>query len=308
MLQADEPQTMPLPEVAAGVQSVDLSDSTVFVTGATSGIGRETALSLARLGATVHVHGRDEDRGLAVRDDLRDLGSESVFYRADFASRGAVRNLAADVAGHVDELDVLVNNAGAHFDDGRLAWGGVEATFAVNHLAPFVLTHDLRDALAADGRVVTTASEVHRRASASDFEDVRSVENYDGFAAYARSKFANVMFTAGLARRLDDQTANCFHPGFVPGSGLWRNSPLLVRLGTRLAFVLPAALTGGVADTSRTAARNAVYLAASPDAADVTGAYFDDCERTPPSAAASDVLAQRDLWSLSEELADVRWG
>jgi NAD(P)-dependent dehydrogenase (short-subunit alcohol dehydrogenase family) len=307
---------MPLPEVAAGVQDVDRSDSTVFVTGATSGVGRETALALARLGATVHVHGRSEERGLAVQDELRDLGSESVFYRADFASRDAVRNLAADVTGRVDELDVLVNNAGAHFDTGRLAWDGVEATFAVNHLAPFVLTHDLRDALADDGRVVTTASEVHRRASASDFEDVQAVERadgtetierYDGFDAYARSKLANVMFTAGLARRLDDQTANCFHPGFVPGSNLWRNSPLLVRLGVGLAFVLPAALTGGVADTSRTAARNPVYLAAAPDVSDVMGAYFDDCERTPPSAAASDVLAQRDLWKQSEELADVRW-
>ncbi|WP_232688337.1 SDR family NAD(P)-dependent oxidoreductase [Halobacterium zhouii] len=298
---------MTLPEARAGVQDVDLSESTVFVTGATSGIGRETALALARLGATVHIHGRDEEDGLSVRDDLRDLGSESVFYRADFASRSAVRDLAADVAGRVDELDVLVNNAGAHFDEGHLVWDGAEATFAVNHLAPFVLTHDLREVLAADGRVVTTASEVHRRASASEFENVQSVEDYDGFDAYARSKLANVMFTAGLARRLDDQTANCFHPGFVPGSGLWRNAPLLVRAGTRLAYVLPAALTGGVTDTSRSAARNAVYLAASPDVADVTGAYFDDCERTPPSSAASDVLAQRDLWAKSEELAGVRW-
>ncbi|AFK18898.2 MULTISPECIES: SDR family oxidoreductase [Haloferax] len=293
------------PEVGAGVADIDLSNRTALVTGATSGVGRETALALGRLGATVFVHGRDRDAGRSVAAAIDDGGGESVFFRADFAEVDTVRNLADEARDRTDRLDVLVNNAGAHFSEGQLTPDGVEKTFAVNHLAPFVLTHDLRDLLPDDGRVVTVSSEVHRRADGTF--DVTTLDDYDGLDAYARSKLANALFTVGLARRLDGPTANCCHPGFVPSSSLWRNASIHVRLGVGLLARLPYRLVSGFVDTPATAAETLVYLATSPDAADVSGRYFSDCEPIEPSAAATDEQLVRDVWELSEELSGVSW-
>ncbi|MFB6270134.1 MAG: SDR family NAD(P)-dependent oxidoreductase, partial [Halobacterium sp.] len=136
---------MVAPEVAASVNDRDCSETTALVTGATSGVGREVALALGRLGADVYVHGRDRERGEEVASRLRGLGAESRFFRADFLDLAQVRNLAERVAGRVDDLDVLVNNAGAHFDAGGLTDAGVERTFHANHLAPFLLTDRLLD-------------------------------------------------------------------------------------------------------------------------------------------------------------------
>src|SRR6056297_1717203 len=136
------------PEQRAGVTNRDLSGTRALVTGSTSGIGRQTALSLARLGADVIVHGRDADAGAAVVDELRAVGSDARFVQADFADVEAVRELADTVKNDTDELDVLVNNAGGMFRDGRLTDLGVEYTFHVNHLAPFLLTTELLDHVA----------------------------------------------------------------------------------------------------------------------------------------------------------------
>ncbi|AKU09039.1 short-chain dehydrogenase [Haloferax gibbonsii] len=293
------------PEVGAGVERADLSNRTVLVTGATSGVGRETALALGRLGATVFVHGRDRDAGRTVAAAVEDAGGDAVFFRADLAERDTVRRLAEAVRDRTDRVDVLVNNAGAHFSTGELTADGAEKTFAVNHLAPFVLTHGLRDLLPDDGRVVTVSSEVHRR-----FEgplDATSLDDYDGLDAYTRSKLANVLFTVGLADRLDGPTANCCHPGFVPSSGLWRDASLPVRAGVGLLSRLPHRLVGGFADTPATAADTPVYLAASPAVAGVTGSYFSDCAPAEPSAAATDPKHVRELWRLSEDLTGISW-
>lgn len=284
----------------AGVTDVDLTGRTAVVTGATSGIGRETALALGRLGASLVVHGRDRDRGADVVSSLRELGVEdAVFLDAEFTVQADVRRLAARIRDRVDAVDVLVNNAGAHFREGRRTRDGVERTFAVNHLAPFLLTTLLRPALAADGRVVTVSSAVHRRAEGS-FEPGR-VDSYDGLDAYSRSKLANVLFTAELARRLEGPTANCCHPGFVPGSAIWRDASLPVRLVTGVLGRLPLGAVGPI-ETPVTGAVPSVYLAASPAVEDVTGRYFTDCEPESPSTAARDRDLQRQLWSLSEEL------
>jgi len=296
---------MTRPEAIAGVEDVDLSGRMVLVTGATSGVGRETALALARLGARVFVHGRNREAGRAVATALDDLGSEPVFFRADFGNPGSPVDLADAVAEHTDGLDVLVNNAGAYVDDPTLA-DGVELTFRVNHLAPFALTRTLSEAgtFAPDARVVTVSSAVHPRADASDLtrEAVTSVDDYDGLQAYARSKLANVLFTRELARREPALRANCCHPGLVPGSGLWRDASLPVRAGVRLLSALPAPLLERVADSSRSAAASSVFLAAGDY--DESGAYFSDCAPATPSATARDDELARRLWELSEELLD----
>jgi NAD(P)-dependent dehydrogenase (short-subunit alcohol dehydrogenase family) len=299
---AREPADMVKPEVGASVQHRDLSGTTALVTGATSGVGREVAVALARLGADVHVHGRNRERGEAVASNLRDLGADAEFVRAEYTDLAQVETLAEHVAGQVDELDVLVNNAGTHFDEGELTNLGVERTFHANHLAPFLLTNRLRDSLADDARVVTVASEVHRRADL-DMDAVESVENYDGFDAYSRSKLANVLFTRELARRFDGPTANACHPGFVPSSGLWRNGSLPVRVLMRVLSAVPRQLTLGHVDTSASAAITPTFLAATDVEED--GAYFRDCEPTQAAALARDDELAEDLWAWSADRVDL---
>lgn len=292
----------PRPEETAGVAGVDRSDRTVLVTGATDGIGRETALALGRLGAAVLVHGRDAAKGAAVVDELERTGaSDAAFVAADFTSLDAVRGLAANARAY--GVDVLVNNAGVYFDEGALTAAGVERTFAVNHLAPFLLTSLLVPELPTDGRVVTVASSVHRRAEL-DLTSAQSVAEYDGLAAYRHSKLANVLFTRELARRID-QPANCLHPGFVPGSAIWRNASRRVALFVGLVRRLPRALSGRIAQTVPEAAATSVHLAAAPQAGDVTGRYFADCEPVDPSPEARDDAASRRLWSWSARVVDV---
>lgn len=291
-------------EDGAGVTDVDLAGQTALVTGSTDGIGRETALALGRLGATVVVHGRDADKGTSVVEAIEAAGSEGVFLRADFTDFTAVRTLADDVEARLGTLDVLVNNAGAYFRTGALTDAGIERTFAVNHLAPFLLTNRLGPVLAETGRVVTVASAVHRREDL-DLSRVQTVEGYDGLAAYSRSKLANVLFTRELARRFQGPTANCLHPGLVPGSALWREAPWYVQFGVGLVDKLPRAVARWVAETPASGAETSVYLAAASDVADVSGAYYVDCEqKTPSSTARDDALAAR-LWDRSVQLVDL---
>jgi NAD(P)-dependent dehydrogenase (short-subunit alcohol dehydrogenase family) len=282
--------------------TVDRRGTTVLVTGATSGIGRETALGLGRLGADVLVHGRDRERGSRLVADLQDRGSDAMFIPADFSDLDSVRKLAAAVREGVGTLDVLVNNAGTHFRSGQVSEAGIELTFVVNHLAPFLLTKELRSSIPDGGRVVTVASRVHRRAT-MDFDGIRSLEDYDGFAAYARSKLANILFTRELARREPDIDANCLHPGFVPGSGLWRDAGLPIRAVMMCLDRLPGTITR-FASASVTAAETPVYLAASEAVADTSGEYFVACEpRSPSETARDDELARR-LWEESEAMIE----
>lgn len=283
------------PEVLAGVEDVDLSGRTILVTGATRGVGRHAAVALARLGARVFVHGRDQDAGEAV---LVELGGEGGFFRADFLSLTAVRDLATAVRDNVDELDVLVNNAGAYYHHAGLTEDGLERTMAVNHFAPFLLTNLLLPIMPDSGRIITTSSESHRRGSL-EFDRFTSREEYDGFGAYAGSKLANVLFTRELSRRLEDRVANVLHPGFVPGSGLWRESWVPVRVLFRLLGRLPGPLVRLLADTPVSGARSIVYLAAAPGAGAVSGEYFVGCEPAVPAASARDDELAARLWEES---------
>jgi NAD(P)-dependent dehydrogenase (short-subunit alcohol dehydrogenase family) len=290
---------MTRPEVAAGVADRDLADQTVLVTGSTSGIGREMAVALGRLGATVFLHGRDRERGRETLQAVRDAGGEATLFLADFSDQTAVRELAAKVR-EAGAVDVLVNNAGGQFREGRLTDDGVEYTIAVNHLAPFLLTHHLFEELRAGaGRVVTTSSGAHRQGS-MDFDALTSVDGYSQWGAYSRSKLANVLFTRELARRTDAVTANCFHPGFVPGSAFFRSQPAPIRLGLRLAGLVP-----GVGTSVERGAARGLYLVASPEVADVSGEYFGRFETSRPASAARDPETAARLWSVSAELVDL---
>ena len=293
------------PEKVAAVADVPLDDTVVLVTGATDGVGRETALALGRLGATVIAHGRSESKVQSLEQDLAATNAAGFeVMRADFTDIDAARTLADTVASKVDHLDVVYNNAAAYFDTGKLTDVGVEQTFAVNHLAPFILTNRLRNHVeSAGGRVVTTSSAIHTRAEL-DVDALESVADYDGMDAYARSKLANVLFTFALANRLDDATATCFHPGFIPGSGLYRNGSTPVRVATGLLSALPTWMVSWLVSDSKDGATAALYLGLSQEVEGSTGAYYDGMEQIEPANTTRDETLQEELWAWSERFRE----
>ncbi|MFB6255852.1 MAG: SDR family NAD(P)-dependent oxidoreductase [Haloplanus sp.] len=291
-----------LPEHLADVSDADCTGLQALVTGSTSGIGRAAALALGRLGADVVVHGRDPQDGAAVVEQLSRTGSDATFVRADFTDVDAVRDLASAVREETDGLDLLVNNAGGLFRDGRLTDAGVEYTFQVNHLAPYLLTAALLDHLDEGARIVTTASAAHKGASL-DLERVRGPDRHTGFAAYSHSKLANVLFTRELAGRLDatgrEITANSIHPGAIPGSGFSRFLPgPIPNLFQRLEAVpgVTSVADGGA---------EILFVAVSSRVAEVSGRYFANQRPRTPSEAARDGEAARRLWTESAKLLDI---
>lgn len=293
---------MSTPEEIAGVQGVDCTGTQALVTGSTSGIGRAAALALGRLGADVIVHGRDAAAGGEVVEELTDIGAEGTFVQADFTDTAAVRELAATVREEADHLDLLINNAGGLFRDGRVTDLGVEITFHVNHLSPYLLTAELLDHLAGGGRVVTTASAAHQGASLS-LDQVHGPNPATGMSAYAQSKLANVLFADELARRLDaageEITSNSIHPGAIPGSGFSRFLPGPLPWLIKQLDAVPGVTS--VAD----GAAELLFVGVSPRTAETSGRYFAKQQPRTPSAAARDREAARRLWQESARLLDI---
>ena len=262
---------------------------TVLVTGSTDGIGKETALQLARMGATVLLHGRDPKKGHAVLEEIRKkTGSDRLeFYLADLSSQRQVRSLAAEVLDNNNHLDVLINNAGIFMPERKMTEEGIETTFAVNYLAPFLLTRELYDLLkqSAPSRIVNVASIAHWNAKL-EWNNLQGERHYEGFHAYALSKLGIILFTYALAERLlgSSVTANCLHPGVIE---------------TKL---LRAGFGDYPGDTPEKGARASVYLASSPKAEDVTGQYYEECKPTRSSPASYDRGMQDKIWRISEEL------
>lgn len=269
-----------------------------LVTGASSGIGQVAAMELARMGATVVLLVRKRQRGEATRQAIMSqTGHAQVdLLVADFASLDAVRHAADEFLGRYQRLDVLLNNAGIYVSERRLSTDGFELTFAVNHLAPFLLTSLLLDCMQATGsaRVVTVSSGAHMAASAK-FNDVRAERGYNAFRAYADSKLANILFTYALARQLEGSqvTANCLHPGGVR-TNFGADATGLFRVFFNLARPLMLSPEQG--------AQTSIYLASSPEVAGVNGKYFVNCRAQTSSPSSYDHTIQGQLWELSEQL------
>jgi NAD(P)-dependent dehydrogenase (short-subunit alcohol dehydrogenase family) len=266
------------------------------ITGATSGIGKAAATALARLGATVVLVGRDRGRTEAAAAEIGSVSASPPRADiADLASLEQVRGLAERLAG-LERIDVLINNAGLVLGERRITPDGFEHVFALNHLAPFLLTNLLLPKLTASApaRVVTVTSDAHS-AARLDLSDPNLERGWDSWRSYANSKLANILFTRELARRLDGTgvTANCAHPGVVR-TGFGRESRPLLRLGITIARPFMLSPERG-ADTI-------VYLASSPDVADQSGGYYVKRQRREPSAAARDDAAARKLWEISETM------
>jgi NAD(P)-dependent dehydrogenase (short-subunit alcohol dehydrogenase family)/predicted flap endonuclease-1-like 5' DNA nuclease len=281
----------------------DLSETTVLVTGATSGVGRDAALRLGQAGARVLVHGRDAERGAETVARIEELGGEASFHRADFADLDDVRALAGEVREATDELDVLCNNAGLFTPHRERSEDGFELMLAVNHLAPFLLTYELADHLAADTRVVTTSSVAHRVGNL-DIDMIRRRRGFTGISVqrYADSKLANVLFTRELSRRLGDASANCFHPGNIPGSGFTRAIPFPLSIGADLLESIPLP---GVTDSPADGGEALAYLAAAPEIEGLSGEYFDQRENVSPASQGTDEATAAALWELTAEFLGV---
>jgi NAD(P)-dependent dehydrogenase (short-subunit alcohol dehydrogenase family) len=270
------------------------------ITGATSGIGLETAKELGAMGARLVLVARDKARGEATLKDLAARGVAAQAYYADLSLLSGMKRVAGEIAAAEPRIDVLINNAGALFNSREATADGLEHTFALNHLGYFVLAHMLKDRLVAakPSRIVNVASEAHR-GMMLDFSDLQFEKNYLGFRAYGRSKLCNILFTRELARKLAGigVTANCLHPGFV-ATHFGDNNPGFFRVGIGIAKRIAAR-------TVKKGAETVVYLASSPEAAATTGEYFFDCKPKAPSAAAQNDDDARRLWQESVRLSGV---
>jgi NAD(P)-dependent dehydrogenase (short-subunit alcohol dehydrogenase family) len=284
----------------AGAVNADMAGRLVVLTGASSGIGSAAAVQLARLGAEVVPVGRDRGRLEKVSKRIEAAGPGGTVkpVQADFASLANVRRLALELLERHERIDVLVNNAGVVMGRRESSEDGYEMTFAVNHLAPFLLTRLLLDRLrqSAPARVVTTSSDAHS-SGLIDFEDPQIERSWSSWRAYSNSKLANILFTRALAARVPSEqvVANCLHPGVVR-SRLGRNSRAPVKLGwavARLFFRSP-----------RQGASTIVHLASSAEGGRVSGAYFAKSRPAPLRGQAVDDGAAEWLWELSEELVE----
>jgi NAD(P)-dependent dehydrogenase (short-subunit alcohol dehydrogenase family) len=266
---------------------------TIVITGATSGIGEVAANRLAEQGARIVFVARDRKRAEATLKRLP--GAGHAFHLADLSTLAEMKRVGAEIAAQNETIDVLMNNAGALFSSRRMTADGLEMTFAVNHMAYFMLTNALRERLKAGARIVNTASAAHRGADL-DFNDLHFVRGYSSWAAYGRSKLCNILFSRALAKRLagSSVTANCLHPGFVA-----------TRFGSDSGFLARSALSAAklTAISPEEGAKTMLYLATSPEVANVSGAYFNRCAPETPSAAAQDDAAAERLWEVSAKIA-----
>jgi NAD(P)-dependent dehydrogenase (short-subunit alcohol dehydrogenase family) len=281
--------------------ALTMTGKTCLVTGATSGIGLVTARELARMGGRVLVVGRNPTKTESVVTAIRtQTGSTAVEpFLADLSSQRQVRELAKQVLDRHPRLDVLVNNAGGAWLKRQLTVDGLEMTFAVNHLAYFLLTQLLLDRLKtnAPARIVNVASNAHG-AARIDFENLNGERSYSGWRQYCRTKLMNILFTYELARRLDGPgvTVNAVHPGYV-ATGFGGHNGIRGWLWQRLADVFAIDPDKG--------ARTPIYLASSPEVESVTGRYFVKNRAVASSAASYDEATARRLWQVSEELTTV---
>jgi len=278
-----------------------MNNKTILITGASAGIGLQSAIGLAKLGAKIVMVGRNEQRtAQAVELVKSQTGNQSVSYLlADLSSLQEVRRLAQEFKDKYKNLDVLLNNAGAIFLRRKVSVDGYEMSLALNHLNYFLLTDLLLDILKSGsaGRVVNVSSRAHYRGHV-DFDNLQNQHGYNGMRAYSMSKLMNVLFTYELARRLQGTniTANCLHPGFV-ASNFAGNNGWWVRWGIKL-------MSGRISVDE--GSKCSIYLASSPEVEGVTGKYFNyDLKETRSSDESYDQAMASRLWDVSEKLVTI---
>ncbi|MGM7774439.1 SDR family oxidoreductase [Arthrobacter sp. KNU-44] len=275
-----------------------MAGKTVLITGGAGGIGRATAISLAKMGAHVAITGRDPVRLQNAAREIRAAGGGQVdSFVADMTSQAEIRHLAGEIRQNIPRLDVLVNNVGGYWNTRHLSADGLERTFALNYLAPFLLTNLLLDRLksSAPARVVTVASNV-QSGGRIDFDDLQGERHYSGARAYSQSKIADVLFSYELARKLlgSGVTANALHPGVVSTS-FGAEDP-----GTVQRLFLP--LMRPFMKTPQKGAATSIYVATAPELEKVTGCYFSNSKARKSSQQSYDNAAARLLWQLSAKL------
>lgn len=282
-----------------------MKDKVVLVTGATNGIGEVTALELSRMGAQVIIVGRRQERCQATQERIkRASGIEVDFITADLSALDGMRYTADTVLSRYNRLDVLVNNAGAIYDRRQLSADGYEMTFALNHLSYFVLTKRLLPLFMAtaeqygEARIVNVSSSAHFSAPRVNFNDIQRQKSYSAFGVYAETKLMNILFTYALARQLlgTRVTANVLHPGFV-ATGFGHNMGGLIAVPLKM-------MQRFFALSPEKGAQTTIYLASTEEVAGISGQYWDKCKPVASSRVSYDEKAQKQLWELSEQLAN----
>ena len=275
-----------------------MADKICLVTGGNSGIGKSVALGLAKMGATVVVVSRNKEKGqTAVTDIIEKSGNKNVeLIQADMSSQHSIHQLVNEFRARHEMLHLLINNAGVYLTKRSETEDGLESTFAVNHLGPFLLTSLLVDILkaSAPSRIVNVTSDAHKGARIN-FDDLQGEKKFSGWQAYGQSKLAMILYTHGLAKKLEGTgvTVNSAHPGVVR-TNFAKNNGGLVMLGFRflgMFFISP-----------ESAAKRILYVATSPDLEGVTGKYFTKMHEVKSSQESYDDDSARRLWQISEQL------
>lgn len=275
-----------------------------LITGGTNGIGKSTAHELARMGATVVIVGRNAQKTSQVVEEIRAASDNNTVdsLLADLSSQQEVRRLANEFESKYSHLHVLLNNAGAVFMQRQLSVDGIEMTFALNHLAYFLLTNLLLDKIktSAPARIINVSSGAHTSGKI-EFDNLQGERDYSP-RAYDNSKLANILFTVELARRLEGTgvTVNALHPGFS-STGFGKNNPgFLMKI---IRAVVPL-----IARSPEKGAETSIYLASSPEVQSITGKYFVDCKAAQPAPQATDSAVAKKLWDISAEMVHLADG
>ena len=282
----------------------NMNGKTCLVTGGTNGIGKSTAQELARMGATVIIVGRDAQKTSQVVQEIRAASDNPRVgsMLADLSSQQEVRRLANEFKSKYSHLHVLLNNAGAVFMKRQLSVDGIEMTFALNHLASFLLTKLLLDTLkaSAPARIINVSSNAHTTGKI-EFDNLQGERGYSP-RVYENSKLANILFTMELARRLEGTgvTVNALHPGFT-ATGFSKNNG-------RVMAALVSIFAPLVARSPAKGAETSIYLASSPSVDGITGKYFYDSQAIPTAPQATDMVVARKLWDVSAEMVHLADG
>ena len=277
-----------------------MKNQVCVVTGANSGIGEETALSLAKLGATVILLCRNYERGnITLKNIISESNNKNVeLMLCDLSSQNSIFDFTSKFKNKYDRLNVLINNAGILLNKRTISVDGIENTFAINHLGPFILTNSLLNLLksSSPSRIINVSSSAHYRAN-FDIDNLQGEKKYSSFDAYCKSKLYNVLFTYELSRKLagSNVTVNCLHPGFIP-TNLFANSSFFYKAIVKiLSPILIDAKSGSKTST---------YLATSKDVENITGKYFVKCKPKKSSKISYDKSTSKNLWNISEKLVN----